>query len=116
MKYLIILLLIVINSGVGFATESAYIGSVKTVSGSCFVIRQSETMPAVVGLRLVRQDILQTGKNSYMGIILRDNSLLSIGAETKLELSSFDFDPNEKKLGFHLTLIRMKKNWDLPAV
>jgi len=107
MKHLIILLLIVINSSVGFAAEGgAYIGSVKTVSGSCFVIRQSETMPAVVGLRLIRQDILQTGKNSYMGIILKDNSLLSIGSETKLELSSFDFDPNEKKLGFTSRLIR----------
>ncbi len=106
MKYLIILLLIVINSSAGFAAESAYIGSVKNVSGSCFVIRQSETMPAVVGLRLIRQDILQTGKNSYMGIILRDNSLLSIGSETRLELSSFDFDPNEKKLGFTSRLIR----------
>lgn len=106
MKYLIITLLMIINAAVGFAEENTDIGSVKTVSGSCFVIRQSETMQAAVGLRLTRLDVLQTGKNSSMGIILKDNSLLSIGAETKLELSSFEFDPNEKKLGFTGRLIR----------
>ncbi len=106
MKYLIIAMLIISSTGFGFASESVDIGSVKTISGSCSVIRQSETIRATEGFRLTNNDVLQTDKSGSMGIILKDNSLLSIGPMTKLELSSFDFDPDAKKLGFTSRLIQ----------
>ena len=82
-------------SGVAIAGEM--IGVVRTASGSATVTRGEKTDPAVPGLKLMVGDALGTGRDGSLGVILRDDSSLSIGPGSRLVLRSFLFSPSEGK-------------------
>ena len=81
----------------GSATAGETIGIVRTVSGVATVDRGGKSLPAVPGLKVMVGDTLVTGRNGTLGAILRDDSSLSIGPESRLVLRSFQFSPNEGK-------------------
>jgi len=78
-----------------FAGET--IGVVRTASGAATVTRGEKTLPAAPGLKIVAGDTLGTGRDGSLGVILRDDSSLSIGPESRLVLRSFLFAPSEGK-------------------
>lgn len=43
-------------------------------------------------------DVIQTGSNGKVGLILYDDTVISMGFNSKIALDSFLFDPNEKQL------------------
>ena len=55
-------------------------------------------MPAAVGTKLKTGDVLSTGPDGSIGIILRDNSSLSIGPQSSIDLQDFLFSPAEGKM------------------
>jgi hypothetical protein len=81
----------------GSATAGETIGMVRTVSGDATVDRGGKSLPAAPGLRVMVGDTLVTGRNGTLGAILRDDSSLSIGPESRLVLRSFQFSPSEGK-------------------
>jgi hypothetical protein len=81
-------------------------GVVRSVEGKAAVTRDGEVFPAVVGTKLMVDDTLMTGADGSMGIILRDNSSLSIGPKSSLSVKRFLFSPAEGKLGL---LVRISK-------
>lgn len=81
----------------GSATAGETIGMVRTVSGDATVDRGGKSLPATPGLRVMVGDTLVTGRNGTLGAILRDDSSLSIGPESRLVLRSFQFSPSEGK-------------------
>ena len=93
-------LLLLLQAITCLAGNPADIARIKTVSGPAFVLRQSQQLPATIGMKLAVSDVLKTGAGGSLGITMRDNSMLSIGPNTRMELSSFEFDPYEKKNGF----------------
>lgn len=86
------------------ATES--IGSVKTVRGSASVVRAGETIPAQTGLKLLEGDILETGPDGALGLMLRDESSLSLGPSSRIAIERFLFTPAEGKLGLTTRVFR----------
>lgn len=106
MNIMITLLMILLIGMPGIASAAdTRIGIVKNIRGSAFIERSYETIPVKVGERLFEKDIIVTKKDGSMGLILRDNSLLSIGPGSRVVLSEFRFEPAEKNLSF-LTRIR----------
>lgn len=81
----------------GSATAGETIGMVRTVSGDATVDRGGKSLPAAPGLRVMVGDTLVTGRNGTLGAILRDDSSLSIGPESRLVLRSFQFSPSDGK-------------------
>lgn len=83
------------------AADSAFagetIGVVRSASGAATVTRGEKTLPAVPGLKIMAGDTLGTGRDGSLGVILRDDSSLSIGPESRLVLRSFLFAPSEGK-------------------
>jgi len=73
------------------------IGVVRTASGAATVTRGEKTLPAAPGLKIMAGDTLGTGRDGSLGVILRDDSSLSIGPESRLVLRSFRFSPYEGK-------------------
>lgn len=73
------------------------IGMVRTVSGSATVTRGEASLTADPGLKLMVGDTLVTGRDGSLGVILRDDSSLSIGPGSRLVLRSFQFSPSEGK-------------------
>lgn len=67
-------------------------GTVKTVSGEVTVIQGSSRSVAVPGHPIRPGDRIVTGARSSSSLTLRDGSVLSIGPDSSIELSQFDFD------------------------
>jgi hypothetical protein len=86
--------------------EDGFIGSVRTVSGEAFVERQGRRMPAHIKLRIKQNDALVTGSDGALGVILRDDTILSVGPNSRLIIDRFLFSPSEKKFGLITTLLK----------
>ncbi|MGZ8463750.1 MAG: FecR family protein [Candidatus Deferrimicrobiaceae bacterium] len=83
------------NAGASVAGDT--IGVVRIASGVATVARGDKTLPAAPGLKLQVGDTLGTGRDGSLGVILRDDSVLSIGPGSRLVLRSFLFSPSEEK-------------------
>jgi len=83
-----------------WAAEGETIGSVKNLQGQATVVRNQQSLPARVGMALIKSDLLKTGSNSTIGVILRDDTLLSLGPDSEIALADFAFSPSEGKLSF----------------
>ena len=73
-------------------------GVMKNIKGPVFIERNKEIVPAKAGDRLFEKDVIVTGKGGSMGAILRDNSILSAGSNSRIVIYEFVFEPAEKKL------------------
>jgi hypothetical protein len=82
------------------------IGSLKKTSGQVFVVRDGQRMPAHPGFKLHSGDILETGLDGSLGVILRDNSLLSLGPSSHIAIEKFVFVPAEGTLGLTARILR----------
>jgi hypothetical protein len=82
------------------------IGIVKTVTGDAFIQRGGRNIAAQPGYPLVRGDLLQTGATGTMGVILLDDTTLSLGSSTETRIEEFAFEPAEHRLGMLLRVAR----------
>jgi hypothetical protein len=90
----------------GHAETDGTIGVVRNFAGSATVTRGGYVLPATTGTRLHVGDTLGTGPDGSLGVILRDNSCLSLGPSSSLVLRDFVFSPYEGKLGLWVRLSR----------
>lgn len=67
-------------------------GTIKTVQGIVNIERDGQKINAAVGDTLMSSDRIVTGADSTVGITLRDNTLLSAGPDSTLQLNRFSFD------------------------
>jgi hypothetical protein len=67
-------------------------GVVKTVKGTVHIERAGGAPGVVIGSEVFSSDRIVTGPESSVGITLRDNTLLSEGANSILELNRFAFN------------------------
>lgn len=56
-------------------------------------MRDGEKIPAEADFRLVIGDVLKTGRGAAMGVILHDNTIISMGPRSEMMLSEFLFKP-----------------------
>jgi hypothetical protein len=71
----------------------ADIGQIKSKSGDVWVVRAGERIAAERGTRLDRQDVIETGANGRVGLMLQDNTRMSAGPNSQITLERFRFDP-----------------------
>ena len=81
-------------------------GSIKTVQGICSVRRGTETIAATAGLHLLEADVLTTGSDGRVGVIMHDGTRLSLGPNTELSIDKFVYNPSEGKFALLLKLGR----------
>lgn len=67
-------------------------GTVKTVKGSVAIERSGQKQAVVVGAHVLAADRIVTGADGAVGITLRDNTMLSAGPNSTLDLNKFAFD------------------------
>ncbi len=101
------LLVIVPSLGWGLPPQGQdTIGVVRNSAGTVTVTRGSQVFEAVAGTKLHEGDTLSTGPDGAIGVILRDNSLLSLGPVSRLVVVRFLFSPAEEKTGLLARLSR----------
>jgi len=90
----------------GHAGADGTIGVVRNSVGSATVTRGGNVLPAPTGTRLRAGDTLGTGPDGSLGILLRDNSSLSLGPSSSFVLREFLFSPAEGQFSL---LVRLTK-------
>jgi hypothetical protein len=68
------------------------IGQIKTLSGSVTVTRGGASIKAAIGDHVMQSDEIATGSDGAVGITFADNSMMSLGPSSKLDLDQFQFD------------------------
>lgn len=86
-------------TGIAVAQEPR-VGIVKNFSGKAFIERNKVIKSVNVKEGLLENDTLITGHNGSIGVILQDNSVMSIGPNTRVVISKFLFNPASEKFSF----------------
>jgi hypothetical protein len=84
----------------GAAATDETIGNAKIVNGRVVVLRDGVETPIKGGDALFRMDVIITGQNGSVGLIFKDNSRLSLGADSRLTFREFRFAPGKNSLSF----------------
>lgn len=95
----------VMTSGSLYANENK-IGTIKNIKGEVQIKRGKQTISAAPGGFLMEKDIIITGPNAALGIIFNDNSVLSMGPQSRLEIQDFAFLPAKAELSFVANIIQ----------
>ncbi len=82
------------------ASQVDFIGSVKTVSGDAYLIRAKSRTSAAVGDHLYQGDTLVTASSSSIGVIFRDDTILSLGPKSEVRIDEFVFNPADDAMAF----------------
>jgi hypothetical protein len=86
--------------------DEGYIGSIKTLEGTVEIIRQGSAVYPVAGSRIFGRDTVKTGDDGSVGIILRDDTILSLGPDSTLDMQEFRFDPHKKDFSLVCRMLR----------
>ncbi len=96
MKVLVAALVLISNLAYGADVDHA--GIVKSLDGEVIIARSDQMIKAEPNFKLLEGDIVQTGPDGKAGLILEDDTVISMGFNSKIAIKSFMFQPNEKKL------------------
>lgn len=66
---------------------------IKISRGVVQIVRGDKTYPGRVGVKLKVNDTVVTGGNGSVGLVFLDNSTLSMGPDSEVELKRFNYDP-----------------------
>jgi len=88
----------------GAVAEMAHIGKVKGTNGMVSILRDGAMTPAFPNMKVYLNDTLVTGSDGAVGILLEDNTLLSMGPMSRLALDKFDFSPAQNKYAMQLRM------------
>jgi hypothetical protein len=86
--------------------EDLPVANIKTLKGTVALERQGRTLVPMEGERIFKNDLLKTGSDGAVGLTFKDNTLISLGSNTKLAIKEFDFSPVEGKLSFVARLFK----------
>jgi hypothetical protein len=103
---LLIICALLLGTNLAAAEDARPIGLVKTASGEAFILRDGRRLAAHPGLDLMLGDQLSTGKKGALGVILRDDTVISLGPATQTRLEQFAFDPAQGNLALVLRVSR----------
>lgn len=79
---------------------SAEIGRIKSAIGPATVQRGATHLPAATGQELMPGDWLETGKDGRISLTFVDNTRFAVGPDSRIALSSFEYDPTSQKGSF----------------
>ena len=82
------------------------IGYVKTTRGNAFIESADGSSRARPGSAVRKADTLRTADGGSIGVTLRDNSRISLGSESTLELTGFTFEPAREEYSFLARMAR----------
>jgi hypothetical protein len=103
--------LLLVGLGIFLAAGSAWAqpeaaGYIKTLSGRATVLRASAALPAETGQVLYPGDTLRTDENASVGILFEDDTLLSLGPSSQLDLDDYAFNPQKGLFSIAASLLK----------
>lgn len=102
LKFITVSLLITLAGATSYAADR--IGKIKIASGDVSITRDGVNIAAASGAELFELDVITTGENSAVGMTFADNSRVSLGPESTLELEKYAHKKSGAKDGFDLRI------------
>lgn len=93
----LIVLAATLSGGQVFSAETAVAGVIKKNEGTVEIIRDGKTIPAGVGTQVMAGDVLKTSAGSTAGVMLKDETRISVGANSQVGLDKFAFNADTNK-------------------
>jgi hypothetical protein len=82
------------------------IGCIKTVQNNAGILRGGNSIPAQTGAMVYAGDVLLTDPTGSLGVIFRDDTLVSLGPGSQVKIDDFVFQPDQGKFSFLSRLIQ----------
>ena len=89
---------------VAFAQSQA--GVVKNVTGSAVIVRGDKSFPVVPGSKILSGDTVRTSGESSIGVMLKDETRLSLGANSQAALEKFAFNADSHAGGMAVNVVK----------
>lgn len=102
--FLFVLCFLIVQSSAQGRTESA--GFVKSVSGAVFLFNGHISVPALQNMKVSQGDAIQTGTDGSIGLILNDDTVVSLGPNSEMSIQEFLFRPGDRELSFIARLVK----------
>lgn len=107
MRYFIFMICVFFMTSVTLvAASDGPAGIIKTMKGTASIVRQEKVILAKNGEKIFERDILRTGADGSLGVIFKDDALLSLGPNSELVIDEFLFAPAQGKLSFVARMLR----------
>ena len=86
--------------------EKSPIGKIKTGKGIIFVIRSGVEIAVNIGDKIYQNDTIGTRRDSSVGIIFEDNTILTLGPKSEIVIDEYVFTPQEGKLSMIARMLK----------
>lgn len=87
------------------AAQQEQVALVKVVAGEAYALRAEQRAELDVGEAIFAKDIVETAEGS-VGLTFTDGSRISIGPNSRVQFTEFQFAPAEGKLSFLIEFFR----------
>ncbi len=103
---LISLVAMALLAGTPAPAQQRAVGAVKSVQGAAFVQRGGVSVPAREGQLVTDTDVLLTGSDGRLAVILRDDTRLTLGPESEVRVDRFVYEPAQGNLSLLVRMVR----------
>lgn len=87
-----------LTATLAYGSTVDHAGIIKSMAGDVVIARGGRTIKAGTNMILMEGDVVQTGSKAKAGLILDDDTVISMGSNSMMAIKSFMFQPNEKRL------------------
>jgi len=88
------------------SSAQSVVGVVKTIKGTVAVYRDGKALQVKPGTVLTTADRIVTGKDSAIGIAMKDDTIVSTGSNTTVTLDQFSFNSTSHEGSMALSVLR----------
>lgn len=92
--------------GASAFAQDSIIGFIKTVSADATVVVDGKSAKALAGMPLHTGFVVKTGAQGFLGMTLRDNTLLSFGPNSEFVVDEYLYVPSRGELKLSAKLVR----------
>ena len=90
----------------GPAAAAKVIGHVVKMTGSASIVRNGVAIVVNIGDNLSQNDLVQTGSNSTLGLVLDDGTAFNLSANARFMLNELNYDPTSNSNSSLFTLVQ----------
>jgi hypothetical protein len=101
-----VLAMVLLGAAPVSAQQPGAAGHIKTVSGVAYVVRAQGTTVVKVGDAVFATDTLRTAADGKLGVTLQDDTRLSLGPNSEVNIDRYVYSPGEGGLGMVLKFVR----------
>lgn len=105
-KMLLVLSILYSFSAPAHAQPSETVGHIQTLKGEAYLLRGNTSIPVRVGGQIFSGDAIKTTKTGSVGIVMTDDSSLSLGPDSEIVLKDYLFNPKEGKFAFLTQMVK----------